>query len=359
MSDRLNTPFTNEHFAAYCQRMVDQPYWYGTCGYKATNSLLSRKTKQYPSHYASSRQARYRADIGAKSVVADCIGGAKGYAWTGGGQAMLDAIGTDNSISSKYGGNGCPDKGAGGMFTYAKSKGKAWGAIDTLPEVVGLAVHKDGHVGYYVGNGEVVEWRGFAYGCVRTKLYDRSWLYWYELPFIDYGDAITSGDTAPVELVLGCRLLKKNMSGSDVKELQEALIQLGYELPAYGADGKYGSETQQAVKSFQKAEGLTQDGKYGDQTHAALMEALADDEDGTEDGEQEGVSSVTPVRRVRLISENGRVNIRAGNGTQYSRITSAAAGATFDHVATAENGWHAIVVDSRVGWVSGEFAEIE
>ena len=149
------------------------------------------------------------------------------------------------------------------------------------------------------------------------------------------------------------------MTGSDVQELQEALIQLGYELPAYGADGKYGSETQQAVKSFQKAEGLTQDGKYGDQTHAALMEALADDEDGTEDGEQEGVSSVTPVRRVRLISENGRVNIRAGNGTQYSRITSAAAGATFVHVATAENGWHAIVVDSRVGWVSGEFSEIE
>ena len=53
MSDRLNTPFTNEHFAAYCLRMVGQPYWYGTCGYKATASLLTRKTNQYITHAAS------------------------------------------------------------------------------------------------------------------------------------------------------------------------------------------------------------------------------------------------------------------------------------------------------------------
>lgn len=25
MAERINTPFTNEHFAAYCQRMVGQP----------------------------------------------------------------------------------------------------------------------------------------------------------------------------------------------------------------------------------------------------------------------------------------------------------------------------------------------
>ena len=31
MADRINTPFTNEHFADWCQKMVGQPYWYGTC----------------------------------------------------------------------------------------------------------------------------------------------------------------------------------------------------------------------------------------------------------------------------------------------------------------------------------------
>ena len=130
-------------------------------GYKATTSLLNRKAKQYPSHYTSSRMNRYKQDIRDKKVVCDCIGGAKGYAWTNGGQAMLDAIGTDSAISNKYGANGCPDKSANSMFSWAKSKGMDWGAIDTLPEIIGLALHTDGHVGYYVGNGYAVEWRGF------------------------------------------------------------------------------------------------------------------------------------------------------------------------------------------------------
>ena len=39
---------------------------------------------------------------------------------------------------------------------------------------------------------------------------------------------------------------------------------------------------------------------------------------------------------------SGTVNIRTGNGTQYSRITAAKNGDTFEWVATAENGWHAV-----------------
>lgn len=31
MEQRITTPFTNEHFAAFCLSMVGQPYWYGTC----------------------------------------------------------------------------------------------------------------------------------------------------------------------------------------------------------------------------------------------------------------------------------------------------------------------------------------
>ena len=109
MADRIHIPFTNEHFAAYCLQMVGQPYWYGCCGYKATSSLLSRKTSQYPAHYTSDRTSRYQQDIADKKVVCDCIGGAKAYAWTGGGQSMLEAIGTDRAISNQYCANGCPD----------------------------------------------------------------------------------------------------------------------------------------------------------------------------------------------------------------------------------------------------------
>ena len=175
MSERINTPFTNEHFADWCQKMVGQPYWYGTCVYKATSSLLSRKTNQYPSHYTSDRTSRYKQDVANKAVVADCIGGCKGYAWTNGGQGVLEAIGTDKSLSSSYGSHGCPDKGANSMFTWAKSKGADWGTIDTLPEIVGLALYKDGHAGYYIGNGYAVEWQGFKWGCVKTQVKKRPW----------------------------------------------------------------------------------------------------------------------------------------------------------------------------------------
>ena len=357
MTERINTPFTNEHFAAYCLKMVGQPYWYGCCGYKAKTSLLSRKAKQYPSHYTASRMSRYKQDIRDRKVVCDCIGGAKGYAWTNGGQAMLDAIGTDAAVPNKYGANGCPDKGANAMFAWAKSKGMDWGTIDTLPEIVGLALHTDGHVGYYVGNGYAVEWRGFSYGCVRTKVKDRRWKYWYKLPFIQYRD--TAVDVPTPEITLGSRLLKRGMVGSDVKALQELLMQLGYALPKYGADAEFGAETEKALLAFQKKAGLEADGKYGEKTHAALMDAVADDDGQPDTPEQPVPDEPAPVgTTVVIISEGGKVNVRCGNGTDYERLFAVAPGGTFPLVATAQNGWHAIAIGSRVGWVSGKLAKI-
>ena len=337
--------------------MLGQPYWYGTVVYKCSESLRSRKAKQYPSHYTASRMSRYKQDIRDRKVVCDCIGGAKGYAWTNGGQAMLDAIGTDSAVSNKYGANGCPDKGANSMFAWAKSKGVDWGTIDTLPEIVGLALHTDGHVGYYVGNGYAVEWRGFSYGSVRTKVKDRKWKYWYKLPFIQYREA--DAEIPTPEIALGSRLLKRGMVGSDVKALQELLMQLGYALPKHGADAEFGSETEKALLAFQKKAGLEADGKYGDKTHAALMDTVADDDGQPDTPEQSAPEEPTPVgTMVVIVSEGGKVNVRCSNGITFSRITSVKNGTAFEWIATAQNGWHAIVVNGQVGWVSGQYSKI-
>lgn len=363
MTERVNTPFTNEHFAAWCLSMIGQPYWYGTCVYKCTESLRKRKAEQYPSHYKDNRTARYRDDIEQKKIAADCVGGCKGYAWTSGGIGVVEAIGTDSTYSSKYGGGNCPDKSANGMFTYAKSKGMDYGSVETLPEVVGLALHKDGHVGYYVGDGCAVEWKGFSDGCVKTAVKGRGWTSWYRLPFIDYGDSETVGMAPSVSTVLGDRTLKKGMKGSDVKAMQELLLQLGYELPKHGADGDFGSETLAALLKFQKDAELEQDGLYGDLTHQALMGATADDDEGRKEEtsepeitepEQEQAEAGTVV----IVSEGGKVNIRQGNGTNYGRISSVAPGTTLAHVATAANGWHAVIIGAKVGWVSGDFSRI-
>ena len=125
-------------------------------------------------------------------------------------------------------------------------------------------------------------------------------------------------------------------------------MQLGYALPKHGADAEFGSETEKALLAFQKKAGLEADGKYGDKTHAALMDAVADD-----DGQPAPVGTTLVI-----VSEGGKVNVRCGNGTEYARISAVAPGSTFPHVATAENGWHALVIGSRVGWVSGNFAKI-
>ena len=312
MSERINTPFTNEHFADWCLKMAEKksPYWYGSCVYKASNSLLTRKSAQYPSHYGSSRTSRYKKDIANKQVVADCVGGCKGYAWTNGGQGVLESIGTDKTYASKYGSNGCPDKSASGMFSYCKSKGMDWGTIDTLPEIVGLALFTDGHIGYYVGGGYAVEWRGFNYGCVKTVVKERTWKHWAKLPFINYGDTTSIQPAETVTYTLGSRLLK-------------------------------------------------QDGKYGDQTHAALMAAVADNDVGQRTQPEPEPEPAKPTgTKVKIVCDNGTVNIRVGNGTEYARITAAADGTVFEHVVTAVNGWHAVKVGSQVGWVSGKYSEI-
>ena len=258
------------------------------------------------------------------------------------------------------------------MFSWAKSKGADWGTIDTLPEIIGVALHKDGHVGYYVGDGYAVEWKGFSYGCVKTKVKGRGWTHWYKLPFIDYNDG-AAVIAPPTNYTLGSRLLKKGMEGADVKAMQELLLQLGYGLPKYGADGDFGSETEAAVLAFQKAEELEEDGKYGDKTHAALMDAVDDDDEGKQDmpsadasdedaPTQEPTEEETPApvgQTVVIVADNGgKVNIRVGNDTRYKRITTVPVGTIFEYVATAANGWNAVVVSGQVGWVSGKYSKI-
>ena len=276
-TNRALIPMTNEHFGAWCLKMLGQPYWYASCLYKCTESLRARKAAQYPAHYGASRTARCRQDIAAKKVAANCIGAAKGYAWTGSGSGVLESIGTGKTFANHCGANGCPDKSANGMFAYAKSKGMDWGKIGTLPETVGLALHKDGHVGYYVGNGYTVEWCGFAYGCVKTNVAGRGWQYWYKLPFIRYGDSIQNPveSVEPVETAArdlfyaaGAAMLR----GEDVRALQVDLNRLGY---ACGeADGIFDPKTNTAVRAFQREHGLEVDGVVGDKTRAALEEAL-------------------------------------------------------------------------------------
>ena len=64
--------------------------------------------------------------------------------------------------------------------------------------------------------------------------------------------------------------LKQGSKGSDVKELQTTLINAGYDVGSSGADGIFGTKTAEAVKAYQKANGLSVDGIVGSQTWGSL-----------------------------------------------------------------------------------------
>jgi peptidoglycan hydrolase-like protein with peptidoglycan-binding domain len=66
-------------------------------------------------------------------------------------------------------------------------------------------------------------------------------------------------------------LLKKGSTGDVVRQLQQALKDLGYDPGA--ADGQFGSKTEAAVKSFQRDRDITVDGIVGDITWLNIDEA--------------------------------------------------------------------------------------
>ena len=69
-------------------------------------------------------------------------------------------------------------------------------------------------------------------------------------------------------------ILRKGSTGPEVKSLQKKLLQIGYYLGSYGADGDYGDATVAAVRKFQKDNSLAVDGEAGPNTLAAVDKVL-------------------------------------------------------------------------------------
>ena len=146
-------------------------YVYGTYGTVLDNSLLDSKITQYPDEVGANEQ--FIRDNWLWKRTADCVGLIKGYSW-------YDAETQKTLLVS----NGMPDIGADAMYENATEKG----SIDTIPEVLGLAVWKEGHIGVYIGGGKVVEAYGTTTGVIYSELADGGWTHWLKIPYISYLD---------------------------------------------------------------------------------------------------------------------------------------------------------------------------
>ena len=85
---------------------------------------------------------------------------------------------------------------------------------------------------------------------------------------LDADDAIPTPDPEPLKLPY-----KYGDKGSEIKEVQEKLLALGYK--AGKADGVFGKNTRDAVKLFQARNGMTVDGKIGQRTLERLLDGSA------------------------------------------------------------------------------------
>lgn len=144
-------------------------YVWGTYGDVLTESLFEYKLKQYPDGVGDYEDFIRDNWLGGRTT--DCVGLIKSYGWF-----------NPDTKTVEYGTNGMPDVGADQMHKNAKISG----SMDTMPDIPGLAVWKSGHIGVYIGNGEVIEAMGTKYGVVKTKLEGRGWSAWLKILYISY-----------------------------------------------------------------------------------------------------------------------------------------------------------------------------
>ena len=144
-------------------------YVWGTYGEILTRSYLNVKAEQYPDEVGAYRDFIVENWLGRRTV--DCVGLIKSYGWLNAEKAEIE-----------YGANGMPDTSANDMYYNAVEKGD----ISTIPEIPGLAVWQQGHIGVYIGDGWVIEAMGTEHGIKKTRLVDRHWTHWLKIPYISY-----------------------------------------------------------------------------------------------------------------------------------------------------------------------------
>lgn len=136
--------------------------------------------------------------------------------------------------------------------------------------------------------------------------------------------ATTSSSTSS-----GYKTLSSGSRGSAVKELQEKLNSLGYSCGT--VDGDYGAKTANAVREFQRKNGLSVDGIAGPKTLEAIDKKIT--------------SSGTKIKVTANL-----LNVRAGAGTNYKILTTVKRNSTYE-LLEEKNGWGRI----SKGWISSQY----
>lgn len=156
-------------------------YVWGTSGGVLTQSSYSSLLSQYPSEVG--RYADFIEQNWLGGRTSDCSGLIRGYFYLNPGTGEVE-----------YGYNGYEGLSANAYYAAATERG----SIGTIPEIPGLAVWHQGHIGIYIGDGQVIEAMSTQRGVVQTGLAARGWTHWLKIPGLTYIEAAEEETEEPI-----------------------------------------------------------------------------------------------------------------------------------------------------------------
>ena len=283
----------------------------------------------YPGQYTASRKSSLNSLVDKGYYGCDCIGLVKSY-YFGGVGAANNAKGYDGS----------KDYNVGTMYSAAKTKGK----IATMPQTEGILVMTAdfGHVGVYVGGGQVIECtlgsRGD--GVVQTAFSKGGWAYWCQCPCIvddTSGKAATAAPSAAASNViyksLGVAAKRKAAS------FEAALVSRCVKGSYYPASQLVSADT--GTQWFRHVD-------------SDLYSAITDTPAAG------GGKLFEQVGTYTLGKANAPVNVRAAAGLNCAKITQLKAGDTVyvvDKVTKSADGltWAQVVYNGQLAWMDGQW----
>lgn len=220
-------------------------------------------------------------------------------------------------------GNGNPKRGDV-IYFYSTTKGRI-GHVGIVYKVSGKTVYTiEGNTSgasSLITNG----------GGVRKKSYSMSSSYIDGYGSVDYsaiGDTVTEG-------------LHRGDHGTAVEKMQRALLLWDAAcLPEYGADGDFGSETEKALKAYQKEAGLPVTGIYDEATRKAL----------------------TSIGKAQRVEATADVYVRSAPGKDNRELGVLKRGETAlyqgEKIAVDGLDWFLIEFKGENGWVSSRYSKV-
>jgi len=131
------------------------------------------------------------------------------------------------------------------------------------------------HVGWYTGGRYEVVHASNSRGKVAASTLKNAWTHVGWLKAVDYSNNSDINNSKEESMSNQGTTLSQGSRGDAVVALQSDLINLGFDLGKYGADGIFGSATRKAVERFQDNQGFPLTGQWGEEEQAALLQRLA------------------------------------------------------------------------------------